>query len=276
MNESKSILDGLVTNFQTLLAQVLEFLPKVLIALLVMLAGWLLAKLLRFLAVRTVSRLDQLWQHLINRQGLQHLQDRQTPARIIGGLVFWVAILLFLSIASEIVGLNVFDHWFMEVVAYLPLVIASLLILLIGYVISSLTGDVITSSASASGLTHGELLGRSVQAVILFITVIISIDQIGINVAFLSVVAGIILATLLGGFSIAFGLGARTHVSNLIASNQLQYICQIGDRVRIGDIEGSITEILVSRVLIETAQGSVAVPAKLFDEQVLTIIEKGS
>jgi hypothetical protein len=75
---------------------------------------------------------------------------------------------------------------------------------------------------------------------------------------------------------LAFGLGARTHVSNIIAANQLRQRYQDGDIIRIGDIEGRILAITVSRVTIETESGNVDVPAKLFDEQVTVIIEKSS
>lgn len=163
-----------------------------------------------------------------------------------------------------------------DVFAYLPLAAAGLLIVLVGFAVSSLARDLVLSAANSAELENGELLARTTQIIILFIAVILGIDQIGIDVLFLSVLAGIILSTMLGGIALAFGLGARTHVSNIIAVNQLRHLYQAGDRIRIGDIEGRLLDITISRVVIETEVGSVSVPAKLFDEQVVTIIEKGN
>jgi len=81
---------------------------------------------------------------------------------------------------------------------------------------------------------------------------------------------------MLGGIALAFGLGARTHVSNIIAANQLRQIYQAGDNVRIGETEGRVVEITVSRVIIDTEAGSVGIPAKSFDEQEITLLEKGA
>jgi small-conductance mechanosensitive channel len=120
------------------------------------------------------------------------------------------------------------------------------------------------------------MLGRSAQIIILFTAIIIGIDQVGIDIAFLSVIAGIVLSAMLGGLALAFGLGARTHVSNIIAANQLRNLYHVGDKVRVGDIEGRILDITVSRLLIETDIGTVDIPAKLFDEQITTITEKGT
>ena len=276
MKESASILDALTAAFQNITTQILEYLPRVATAVLIIVFGWLLARLLRLLVVRAIGRLDQLWQRLISKRGLVHLQPRHPPARIVGELLFWILMLIVVTLATEILGLDVFGIWLKKLVSYLPLAAAGLLIVLVGFIVSSLVRDLVTSALASAGLSHGELLGRTTQVIILFITIIIGMDQIGIDIAFLSVVVSIILGTMFGGIALAFGLGARTHVSNIIASNQLQQIYQVGDRVRIDDIDGRIRDITVSRVIIETETGSVDVPAKLFDEQITIITEKGS
>jgi len=274
MNES-STLDGMTQTFQLMLEQVQAQLPKVVLALLVLAVGWLVAKLVRMLLVKGVSRLDHFWQRFTSKQGLTQLQPRQPPTRIVGELVFWLLMLIFVSLATEILGLGVFGAWLMEILTFLPLAAGGLLIVLVGFVVSSLARDLVSTAATSAELSHGDVLGRAVQIVILLISIIIAIEQVGFDTAFLTVVAGIVLATTLGGFALAFGLGARTHVSNIIAANQLRSIYQVGDSVRIGEFEGRITDIGVSRVMIETESGSVDVPAKIFDEEVTTIIEKG-
>ena len=277
MNEpvSVSIFEGLSTGFQTLAAQLLSYLPRIALAVLILAVGWLLARLVRMLVVRTIGRLDQLWQRLISKRGLDQLQPRHPPTRIVGELVFWLLMLIFVSLATEVLGLAIFGTWLKQIVTYLPLAVAGLLIVLAGFVVSSLARDLVASAATSAGLAQADLLARTAQIIILFTAIILGIDQIGIDIMFLSIVVGIVLATMLGGIALAFGLGARTHVSNIIAANQLRQIYQVGDMVRIGDFEGRLRDILVSRVIIETETGTVDVPAKIFDEQVTIITEKG-
>ena len=276
MNESSSILQGLTTGFQNMAAQLLTFLPRIVIALLLLVIGWFVARLLSKLVVRAIDHLDLLWQRLITKRGYAHLQSRHPPTRIVGQLVFWLLMLIFITLATEILGLDIFGIWLKEIVTYLPLAVAGLLIILVGFVVSSLVRDLVTSAADSAKLSHGELLGRTAQFIIMVTAIIIGIDQIGIDIAFLTVVAGIILASMLGSIALAFGLGARTHVSNIIAANQLRNFYRVGDTVQIGDIKGKIIDISLSRVIIETETGSVDVPAKLFDEEVTIITEKGS
>lgn len=275
MNNSDSIFQSLISEFQDILLLVLNYLPKIAIALGILVIGWLFARLLRFIVVHTIMRLDQLWQRFISNRGGEYLQPRQPPTQIVGELVFWLVLLIFVTLATGILGLNVFGIWLKTIATYLPLVIAGFLIIIVGFVVSSLVRDVVTSTMASSGMSHGDLLGRSAQIIILFIAIIIGVDQIGIDIKFLSIIIGIVLAAMLGALALAFGLGARTHVSNIIAANQLRQLYQIGDKVRIGDIEGRIVDVLVSRVMIETETGSVDVPAKIFDEEVTMITDKG-
>jgi len=273
MIESASTLEQLTTGYQGIIAQIIAYLPTIAVAITVLVLGWLLARFLRVLTVRAIGRLDLLWQRLISKQGVQ--PPRHPPVRIIGEVVFWITMLITITLSTEILGMDIFGNWLKEIVSYLPLAIAGLLIMLVGFVVSTLARDLISSAATSAELSHGDLLGRIAQIIILVVAIIIGVDQIGIDIAFLSMMSGIVLAAVLGSIALAFGLGARTHVSNIIAANQLRQLYQLGDKVRIGDIEGIITDITISRVIVESELGSVDVPAKLFDEEVTIITEKG-
>ena len=276
MNDTISPFKDLVADFQTMAVQVIDFLPRLILALLVLIVGWLLARLLSSLLVRAMGKIDLVWHQYILKRGLEPLQSGRPPTRLVGQVLFWLLMLIFITLASDILGLNVFGQWLQEVFSYLPFAAAGILIVLVGFALGSLARDLVSSAVLSAGMQQGDLLGRSVQAVILFIAVILGINQMGIDTLFLSVIAGIILGSMLGGIALAFGLGARNHVSNIIAAKQMRQIYQSGDKVRIGDIEGLVLEISVSRVIIETEAGTVDVPAKLFDEQISIIIEKGS
>ena len=275
MNDTVSLFEELSTGFQDLASQVIVYLPRVIAAVLVLVVGWLLARGLSMLLVRAISQLDELWHRLISKRGLTPVQTRHPPTRVVGELLFWLLMFVFVTLAGEVLGLDIFRTWIKEVFTYLLYAAGGLLIVLVGYVVSSLARDLILSAADSSDMAHSDLLARTAQIIILFIAIILGLDQIGIDVLFLSVIAGIILSSMLGGIALAFGLGARTHVSNIIAANQLRQIYQVGDKIRIAEIEGRVLDIMTSRVIVETESGSVDVPAKLFDEEIVTIIEKG-
>jgi hypothetical protein len=253
---------------QNLGEQFISFLPVMLIAFAVLLVGWLVARLLRMLSIRFIRGLDIIWQKFVLRTGLDHLQARQPPAKIVGELVFWLTIMFFVTLAAQILGLNLFVTWVEGIVVFLPVLAAGLLIVLVGFILSSLARDLIASTASTAGLAQADLLGRATQIVILFTAIVLGIAQVGIEIGFLSIVIGILLATGLGSVGLAFGLGAKAHVGNVIAAHQVRQIYQVGDTVRIADIEGRIIEITPTLIIMEGQYGRQSVPARFFIEQI--------
>ena len=105
------------------------------------------------------------------------------------------------------------------------------------------------------------------------VTGVVAVDQLGIEVSFLVIAVSIALAASLGAAALAFGLGARTAVSNIIATHYLARTYEVGQRVRVGEHEGRIAEISPTAVILETGEGRVHIPAKEFSEQISTLID---
>jgi small-conductance mechanosensitive channel len=95
---------------------------------------------------------------------------------------------------------------------------------------------------------------------------VMAINQVGIDIQFLTNLVIIVIAALLFGAALAFGIGASTSVSNILGSFYLQKSYKEGNRVKIADIEGIIVKISPTEVHIKTKSGRVIVPAKTFNE----------
>jgi small-conductance mechanosensitive channel len=80
----------------------------------------------------------------------------------------------------------------------------------------------------------------------------------------------------LGAFALAFGLGARAAVSNIIGAHYLRQTFEIGHVVRFGAIEGTVTAITSTAVIIRIPEGQVIVPAKQFSEEVSVLVTGGA
>ncbi len=255
-------------------SQIAAFLPRLLLATGIMVAGWLVARLVRAISIRLLLDLDRLWQRLIARKGLERLQPRFPPARIAGEILYWFIVLLFMAGAATILGLEIFVSWLTAVATYIPILLTGLLIILAGIIISAMLRDLVATTAERTGMGRGELLGRIVQITILVTATAIGVEQIGIDITFLSVIVGIGLATTLGGIALAFGLGARDYMSNVIAGHQIRRVYRPGDRLRLRDHEGTIIELTPTRVVLSTERGRVFIPAAVFEAEITELLEK--
>jgi len=101
---------------------------------------------------------------------------------------------------------------------------------------------------------------------------IIGLDQIGIDVALLVALAVVAFAAPVISLALAFGLGARRYAGNLIGARTARSHLSVGLRVRIGDVEGEVLEIMPTQIALNTDAGKVLVPAGYMDEQLVTIM----
>ena len=83
---------------------------------------------------------------------------------------------------------------------------------------------------------------------------------------------GVSTAALLTGFALAFGIGARTLVSNLIASHYIKELVEPAQKIRIGEWEGTVLAISATSVILNTPEGRISIPAKLYQEQPLVVL----
>ncbi len=255
-------------------AGLIRLLPNMLGAIAVFLVGWLVAKLFRGLVERGLRLLSRVLARVTRGPLARGMLMEERSIKAVGAILYWAIILLFLTAATQVLGLGIFTDWLSNVVGYLPALLAGLLILLAGFVFSLMAKDLVSAAASSAHLAYAEILGRSVQILIFSMAVVIGIDQMGINVTFLVVIVGITLGMIFGGMALAFGLGSRQVVANILAAHYARQMYQIGDTVTIGQLQGRIEQITTVSVVLDTAQGRCHVPTALFLSETSSRLEK--
>lgn len=269
-----TLLDSLTESLLNAGTEIVTYLPRLLTAAVVIIAGWLIARLLKAVMSRVVKGLDNLWHKYIVRKEFAEVQKRYPPTIVIGEVVFWFLMLLFASLAADVLGLTVFVSWISQVVSFFPVLIAGVVIIVAGTILSSIMRDFVAGAAISAGAGQAELLGRVTQVIILLTAIVIGIDQMGIEITFLSVMAAIILSATLGAVALAFGFGAKKHVANIIAGHNVRKRYRTGDSIRIREIEGKIIRMESSCLVIDTAEGEVSVPASIFDSESAYLIKR--
>ncbi len=195
------------------------------------------------------------------------------PATVIlSSLVFWAIFAFFVAAATELLGVPVIGPALAAIGAYLPRVAATVVIVLLGLLFADLARTAVTGAASSARIAAAPMLGRIAQLSILLAMAVVSFEELGVQTTFIVVVVAIVLAALLGGAALAFGLGARSAVSNILAGYYLARTYRVGQRVRIGEVEGRIIEITPTAVVVRTTQGHALVPAKEFGERVSLLL----
>ncbi|WP_353253568.1 mechanosensitive ion channel domain-containing protein [Salinisphaera sp. PC39] len=271
MGERASWTETLEDGVSHLSTAFLEYLPQVAGAILLLLAGWAVAALLRMATVRATRGLGWFLPRILPGAAGVRSRGVLRPG-LLGGVVFWVTILAFVAAAAQVLGLAVFTSWLDAVFGHLPLIALAGLILIAGVVVSQLVREAVIGAAAAAGLEYRALLGHAAQAAVVVAAAVIGLDLVGLDITFLVVLAGILIGAISGGAALAFGLGSRTLVSNLLGVRAIGHRLREGDAIRIDGIEGRVVELGRRNIVLETAEGRVTVPGRYFSEHPCTLL----
>ncbi len=258
--------------YENMLVGLVEFLPKMLLAFIIAIIGLIIAKVVQKLVKKLILYLNEVLNSKLENSLLN--VDLQGSAKFISKTFFWIILVITAMSCVQVLQLDFLSMWFGTLVNYLPNVAAAVVILFVGVIVGRLAGDLISSAASRTGLANGKYIGRLVRYLIVFIAVVIDINQLGLDVTFLTTLITIMVSSLLFGAALAFGLGARTSISNILGAYYVRKSLSIGDKVEIADSKGVIVKIDDHAVSLETKAGVVIIPAKDFSEIQVNLIKK--
>ncbi len=210
--------DVFLEPLRAILVQVGRFLPKLALAAVVLIAGWLLAKLARFAVVKALRAVN--FNVLTERSGMDGFLRQggleSDTTDIFGAIAYWVVILAALIVAFNGLGLSYVTDLLGKVALFVPHVIAALLILAFGTYFASFIGTTVTTYCRNVGIRDGDLLGRLAQYAIVAFVVLIALEQVNIGgdivrQSFLIVLAGVVFA-----LALAFGMGGKEWASGML------------------------------------------------------------
>jgi len=123
-----------------------------------------------------------------------------------------------------------------------------------------------------SGLGRAEVVGRLSQIATITVGLILAVDQLGVNSTVLVIMLVAIFACTFGAGAMAFGLGARDAVGNIIGMHYFSSAYKTDDRIRIGEVEGRVVAKSSVSVTLETEEGLVTVPGNMFSTRTTILL----
>lgn len=266
-----------ITESVTRVADTIKlYVPTILGSVALLVAGWIVATLLRSLTFQIASRaFERLARTRVVQARLQQSRTYRATPTAISRIVFWGVLLFSFAAAVEVLRLQAVSNVVNVVVAYLPRAFLGIIIVFIGLWAGEYVRTALARTATNVGIAQADAIARIAQALVVFIAIIIAVGQIGIDSTVLVTTLVTVFAATLGAAALAFGLGAHNTVSNIIAAHYVRKAYRVGDSVRIGKQQGRIVEITQIAVLLDTDEGRVMVPTRHFNEEVSVLLSSG-
>jgi len=261
--------------FDAAMAAMPEHVPAIVGALLLLVVGWAVAKLLSFVGRALSQRmLDRLSTGETFGGALDTSAVPTASPRLIGSFVFWIVLTLFGVAAIEILGLPILTGLLSRLAAYLPNIVAAAALVIGGLAAARLARSAMARASRVMGLeAQAPALAGLSHALVITIATVMALEQLGLHGRVLELLLAVTLGSVLAAAGLAFALGARTAVANIVAARYVTQLCRPGQEVRIDGVQGTVVEFSSTAVIIESKEGRVIVPAARFHEGSPVLIE---
>ena len=178
--------------------------------------------------------------------------------------VFWLLVAGSVLLALRVMGIGGLPELLNSALGFMPNLFIAFSIIVAGHLLGLFSAQML--SKLSGGWSAKSAVPRLMYLAIMAVAVVMGLQHVNVDITFVTQLVLILVATVSAGLMLAFSLGARRHVANLLARRELSRLT-IGDRVNIGGIEGNIVDIHTTAVDIATEDGIASVPAARFAEE---------
>jgi hypothetical protein len=210
--------NGIFQSLNQFWIDVGAFLPNMLVAIVLLISGWILAKLLRNMALRILRflRVDVF----AERSGIEDFLlkggVRFTAVTLMAALLYWtILFIVFLAVLNTL-GLDIAAELFNQVILYIPNVIVAIALLIFGTLFAQFVQSALFTYLNNIGVSGASLVSGIAKYAIIVFVVSISLEQLAIGGDILVSAFQIAFGAFCLALALAFGLGGRDWAARVI------------------------------------------------------------
>lgn len=216
--EAQSWTEVLIISFQNVWVGIMNFLPSLIGALILIIVGLIIASGLRALIERIINTLKL--DSGLKKMGLAPIFERAglqlNSGKFLGLLVYWLLVIVFILAVTDILGLYGVSLFLRDIISYIPNIIVAVLIMLVAVMVANFLKSIVKASVRGAKLHYSKFLSSLAWWVIIVFGFLAALIQIGIATTILNtIVSGFIIMLAIAG-GIAFGLGGKDYAAFLL------------------------------------------------------------
>jgi hypothetical protein len=262
--------EKLIESFQNLAESVVDIAPKVITGIVLLILALIVAKvvekILKIILVRV--KVDKVVERTGIDKTLHSMGIRQELNSFIPRLVYFLILFLLAKTLADALGLGAISGAIGSFLAYLPNIVAALLLLILGSAAGQFVGKTVTQAAESSGIEFASGLGKLVSGLIIFIIGMMAMAQLKIDTDMMRIVTSLILAGAAVAFGLSFGLGSRDITRNVMAGFYARKVLEVGKNVEIDGQQGVLKAITTTHTIIETDDHSITIANAAFLDKI--------
>src|SRR5919112_432992 len=202
----------MVESLRNALEVFLAYIPQLIGAIIILIVGYIVARILKAVVSRVLKAIgfDGWMERGGIKQFFDRAQTRETPATVLGKLVFWFVFIIAITMAADALGIQQVSEVLAQLIAYIPSIIAAILILVLAALLANFLAGIVR------GATGSDLLANIARYAIIIYAAFAAVTELGIAVQLTAPTFLIILGAVALAAAIAFGFGAQNVARDIV------------------------------------------------------------
>jgi hypothetical protein len=273
--ELPNITEILRNTFTTLISQFVDFVPRIIGCIVILVIGYLVARGVKIVIKQVLSKIgfDRIGDRLNEIGIIKQLKTEVSLSEIVAKIFYYYILLIFLTFSADTLGVDTITAMVLSLVNFIPKLIAGAVMLQIGVMLSDAIKTAVTALCKSFNIPSAKLIGSIAFIFFLIITFITALGQIGIETALLESSFILLIGGVVAAFAIGYGIASRDVLANVISSFYSRKNYREGQVIKIDEVKGVIVKIDSVSVTIASASTTTIVPLQLFQTKQVEIFE---
>lgn len=261
-----NLMSNINNHLSEIFKGVVNYLPNLLAAIFIFIAGYFIAKLMKLIILKLSRGSDYLY-YAFTEKSSKNARVKNSISGKIAGIGFWLIWLFFIVAAIQFLKIPGMRRVILHFVDYLPHILLSATIIFIGYAISEPIRFQLSRSLKSKGFIFHQSISYFIRVLILLLSVLVGVSQLGINIFILNVLVISSFTALFLAVSFACAYSMIPYIQHIISMFYTKKIYEVGQHVELDGFSGVIKDFSQVSVTLKSNSGEVIVPGKRFFEQ---------
>ncbi|GAB3979465.1 hypothetical protein GCM10028806_44860 [Spirosoma terrae] len=273
MKQLPNITEVLLNTFQTLIDQFVEFVPRILGAIVILLIGVGVARIIAFIVRRVLAQVgfDKIGSRLNEISIIKQLNTEIKLSDIVAKVLYYFILLVFITASTETLGVAAITEMVSSLVNFIPKVIAAAIMLQVGVLLADTLRGAVYNLCQSFNISSARLLSMIVFVFFLIITIISSLAQAGINTELLESSFNLIIGGGIFAFAIGYGIASRDVMANILSSFYSRNKYKEGQIIQIDEVKGEIIKVDSTSLTLRTGDTTTVFPLQVLQTKKVEI-----
>jgi len=276
MENMTSYSEIILHSLQSFVHSFMSALPKVFFAIVIVLLGWLFARIIEKAVVKLLqtAQFDKLANRINTTHMLEQANIKLSVSELAGRFIYWLLILVVVITTADILGWNAVTGEISKLLSYLPQLLSAIVFFIAGIYIATFVRDIVSGATRTLGISAGRIISSLVYILLFLLVTLTTLEQAGMDTNILTSNLLLIIGAILLAAAISYGFASRVLLANILASFFSRKNVKIGEMIEIDGQRGRVTDINNISVTIRTGEKEkIIIPAQDFIHKTIKKIE---